>query len=838
MDSESKIDQSTNVFLCTSSCIKTSVVEDLFKTISVLRKRPYIVVPVKMSYGTPDQPINEGTAIACFARIVETKKKLDKEKALTRGDLIIALESGIYVFADSESCYDICVLMVYDTNNNTIRRYNSFGIMIDRTMFKMCIDKEFNPDNEEHYLYWNVLENNQGPIQSAQTTTLGFENSSDEIELLDFEFKQYINSYKKIVSLKKDELIGYSKTFGNFLQRFFKLQPDNWMADPRFGNIDRRQQIKDCLEKFMIDDFTDMIPDYPKPGVMFKHMTSITVNPTLLNTMYDLLERMIHSNFDVDQIDYFAGLDARGFYFAPVLAKIFKKGFIPVRKAKKIPRSDTYKIATQSYGTEYSEDEFGLEYRDEFMVEAGKPKKNVLILDDLLATGGSLIGASSVLQKVGLTVVGAVTVYDVPVLREVAKERLNAQGIRYKVLINNDNVPNDFGKLGYLIPEIIYQRIKFDIMKKKRNLVSQRIYTLTPKQWTEFDGKTQEQILQIDQNKMAVMTLIYTEKDADLASKIMSVMNSQMGINISFNKEYKPITTGIFSNGETSIKINANIRGKHVVIVSQIRTGHVNNDYMELLLILDACSRSSADKLTVVMPYYPYSRSDKKDDPRSPIAAAMVSNMLNKMHVDNLVSVDLHAGQIQGYMDKGFHNLYIKRYMCEFIHKNYLRFYDKSEWNNLFILIAPDAGSARAVKGYSSLLGINNIILDKQRDYSRPGTVTGSRFIGSKDDFKGKTGFIIDDMADTMGTMCSAAKELVENGMKDVVVFVTHGVLSGPAIEKINQTPHIKEVVVSDTLPQDHNVARCPKLKVLSTAELLARVVHGILTGRSISRLF
>jgi ribose-phosphate pyrophosphokinase len=259
---------------------------------------------------------------------------------------------------------------------------------------------------------------------------------------------------------------------------------------------------------------------------------------------------------------------------------------------------------------------------------------------------------------------------------------------------------------------------------------------------------------------------------------------------------------------------------------------------MQLNLILDTCRRSGVEKITVVMPYYPYARSDKKDAPRCAIGSKVVARMLELTHINNLVSVDLHAGQLQGHIDSGFHNLYMIRYICDYIYNNYLKFYPETEWNNHFVLIAPDAGAAKAVKKYSKLLGINNVIMDKERDYSNPGTVLRSRYTGSVEDFKDKTGIIIDDMIDTMGTMCSAASTLVKDGLKDVIVFASHGVLSGPAIKNINESDHIKEVIVTDTLPQQHNVAKSPKINILSSAEIIARTIDGIITGRSISRLF
>lgn len=365
-----------------------------------------------------------------------------------------------------------------------------------------------------------------------------------------------------------------------------------------------------------------------------------------------------------------------------------------------------------------------------------------------------------------------------------------------------------------------------------------RKYTLESDIWANIDGMTVDEIYKIDSDKMQRVKILYTEKEKDLAEKIMDVLIKQTGAKIASNEYRVNITTGLFSNGETRVEINTNIRNNHVIIICQTRTMHINNDLIELFMIIDACSRADAKKITLIMPYYPYSRSDKKDAPRCPIGASVIASILKNMHISNLVSIDLHAGQIQGFIDKGFHNLYIRNYMCDYIYNNHLKFYDEKNWNEHFILVAPDAGSGKAIKGYSKILGINNIILDKQRDYSKPGTIIQSRFIGDKNDFKNKTGIIIDDMADTMGTMCSASKELVDNGMKDVIVIVTHGVLSGQAIQRINITPYIKKVIVTDTLPQSENLKLSAKLEIVSVSELIARTIDGILTGRSISRLF
>jgi ribose-phosphate pyrophosphokinase len=763
------------------------------------------------------QPINEGTSACCFERIAKGLQLLRNQKiTLTYSDLFIAIENGIYIQELTNQIHDVCVVMIcrfnLDGSVMNIIRHNSFGIEIDPNIFKIYLDT-IDPSTK-------ITLNDNNPIMIDNNPTF----------------------YNNTVFCHEGEIIGFmDNTYGYFLEKLFHVPHDNWMADPRFGNIDRRVQINDALEKFIIDINTDIIPNYPKPGIMFKDMTSITINHTLLNIMYVLLEKMITNNFDLTQIDYFAGLDSRGFYFAPILARIFKKGFIPVRKANKIPKDEAIKIASASYDTEYSTDEFSLHYRSEYCMNTGISQRNktVLILDDLLATGSSIIGASKVLKNVGLDVIGAVTIYDVPALRSTSKEKLNNNNIPYKVIISDNSFPNDYAKLSYVIPDVMFKRIHY-MLQEAKTPETVRKYTLTPTEWMKYEGMTYNQIKKIDASKMENVRMIYTEKDMNLAVKILDVLRQQTNADLrTLNNLLRAnITNEQFSNGETRVKIDANIRDKHIIIVSQIRTGNINNDLIELLLIIDACNRANAEKVTVVMPYYPYSRSDKKDDPRCPIGAAVIANLLKSLDVHNLISVDLHAGQIQGYLNKGFHNLYVKKYLCEHIYKKYLRFTPKNEWNNKYVLIAPDSGSAKAIKDYSKILGINNIILDKQRDYSKPGTVMNSRMIGSREDLEGKTGIIIDDIADTMGTMCSAAKELVENGVKDVIVCVTHGVLSGEAIKRINETCYIKEVTVTDSLPQDDNVTKCPKLLVLSISELIARAIDGIISGRSISRLF
>jgi ribose-phosphate pyrophosphokinase len=755
-----------NIYICSESFLKIKSVERIVEVLSSTHQTTYELISKNIDYNTYEQPINDGTFFACHKRVLSMEEHLKESGILMDDkDLIISLENGVFFntyqdFQESSVVRDMCVIEVYDGKRSI--QYTSFGIQIDTRLFSMYM-KGFDSQNKS----------------------------------------------------KNMRIMGrHDESFGKFLQRSFGVPHNNWMKDPRFGSCDRSDQIDDCCNKFLLDFCTDKIPDFPRKGVLFQDITSIMTHPQLLNILYNLLEKFITRNYDLDQIDFFAGLDARGFYFAPILAKTFGKGFIPIRKSKNVPHTGDINVVTQKYGTEYSSDSFGLTARP----DRYKGKK-VLILDDLLATGGSLIAAKSVLEQAFLNVVGAVTIYDVDALLLRADRDLEFNGLHCKVLVRPGD--SDLCKLKYKMSDITLEGLY-------ATPVNTRKYTMTSEEWLKGSETC----------GMKDIKLLYTAKDIELSKKLLWVMRREFGVDFGVDSFEPNISSGLFSNGEIRMDITTNVRNKHVVVVSQARPGTVNSDLMELFMILDALQRAGSYAITVILPYYPYSRSDKKDSPRCAIGAAVIANIFEQLGVDNLISIDLHAGQLQGLIKKGFHNLYIKNYMSEFIHTNYLRYHEPNTWNDKFILISPDAGAAKAVKSYSKTLGINNIILDKQRDYSKPSVVLKSRIIGDKNEFEGKTGLIIDDIGDTMGTMCSAAKELVDRGMKDVVIFVTHGILSGQAIDRINSTSYIKEVVVTDTLPQEDNLRSSPKIRVLSIDELIVRTIDGIITGRSISRLF
>lgn len=284
-----------------------------------------------------------------------------------------------------------------------------------------------------------------------------------------------------------------------------------------------------------------------------------------------------------------------------------------------------------------------------------------------------------------------------------------------------------------------------------------------------------------------------------------------------------------FGNGETRFEIQTNVRNRHIIIVSQMRTGNVNNDFMALTMILDACNRSDAIKLTVVIPYFPYSRSDKRDKPRVPIGAANIARILNLYNIDNIISLDLHAGQLQGLFNKGFHNLYIKNTMIEELNKII------GENRNDYVLVSPDAGSIKRIEAYSEKLKMDYIILHKIRDYNNPGTIKKSLLVGDKEQYYGKTGIIIDDMVDSMGTMFSATNVLIENGIKDVIIAVTHPIFSGNSIDNLENNNGIKNVIVTNSLPLPR---KSHKIKVIDCSLLITKAIVCITNGDSISKLF
>lgn len=282
-----------------------------------------------------------------------------------------------------------------------------------------------------------------------------------------------------------------------------------------------------------------------------------------------------------------------------------------------------------------------------------------------------------------------------------------------------------------------------------------------------------------------------------------------------------PVLCDTFSDGEIRIEIQDNVRGDDVFVV-QSTCAPVNFNLMQLCLMLDALKRASAGRVTAVMPYYGYARQDRKVSPRAPISARMVADFLSVSGMDRLVTIDLHAGQIQGFFDMPVDNLYAQPVILD-----YLR-----NLSSDVVVVSPDAGGVERARSYAKRLGADLAIVDKRRD--KPNQAEAMNVIGN---VKDKIAIVLDDMIDTAGTMVAASTVLLDKGAKEVMAAATHPVLSGPAIERISASPFSK-VLVTDTVPLGEKVKACPKLHVLSVAGILAKAIHNIHTESSVSVLF
>lgn len=276
-----------------------------------------------------------------------------------------------------------------------------------------------------------------------------------------------------------------------------------------------------------------------------------------------------------------------------------------------------------------------------------------------------------------------------------------------------------------------------------------------------------------------------------------------------------------FSDGEIRVEIGDNVRGDDVFVI-QPTCAPVNFNLMQLCLMLDALKRASAWRVTAVVPYYGYSRQDRKVSPRAPISAKMVADFLTAAGMHRLVTVDLHAGQIQGFFNLPVDNLYAQPVMLDHIR----------QIATDIVIVSPDAGGVERARSYAKRLGAGLAIIDKRRD--RPNQASAMHLIGSVKDM---VAIVVDDMIDTAGSMVAAGKVLLENGAREVIASATHPVLSGPAIERLRNSD-FSQVLVTDTIPTGDKLADCSKIKVLSVAGLLAKAIHNIHTESSVSVLF
>ncbi len=281
-----------------------------------------------------------------------------------------------------------------------------------------------------------------------------------------------------------------------------------------------------------------------------------------------------------------------------------------------------------------------------------------------------------------------------------------------------------------------------------------------------------------------------------------------------------------FANAEIYCEMEKNVRGADVFVI-QSTCYPVNDNLMELLVMIDALKRASAASINAVIPHYGYARQDRKVKPRSPISAKLVADLLTAAGATRVTTMDIHAGQIQGFYNIPFDNIYVSPVILDFIIKG-----NEINFENA-VFVSPDAGGVERVRYYAKKLKCDLAMIDKRR--TGPNVAKAMNIVG---DVEGKEAIIIDDMIDTAGTLVEAAKALRKNGATKIYTAATHAVFSNPAIERLSNCEEIHKVIVTDTIPLTEEAQNCPKITVLSTAELLAKAIHRTFKDDSVSSLF
>lgn len=311
---------------------------------------------------------------------------------------------------------------------------------------------------------------------------------------------------------------------------------------------------------------------------------------------------------------------------------------------------------------------------------------------------------------------------------------------------------------------------------------------------------------------MKGLTVFSGNSNLGLANRICNYLNVPLG----------GAKVKTFSDGEIQIEIQENVRSKDVFIVQS--TCHpVNDNIVELLLMVDAFKRSSVSRITAVMPYYGYARQDKKVAPRVPISAKVVADLLTVTGTNRMITMDLHAGQIQGFFNIPVDNLFATPVILDYIKRNL---------TDDLVIISPDAGGVERARAFAKRLNAGLAIIDKRRD--APNVAQAMAVIG---DVKNKVAIILDDMVDTAGTLTEAADAIVSKGAREVHACATHPVLSGPALKRI-QDSDLKSLVVMDTIPLSEEAAALDKIKVLTIAELVGEAIIRSHRGDSVTSLF
>ena len=309
------------------------------------------------------------------------------------------------------------------------------------------------------------------------------------------------------------------------------------------------------------------------------------------------------------------------------------------------------------------------------------------------------------------------------------------------------------------------------------------------------------------------MKILTGNSNKNLSSKIAKYLKEKL-VNSNIRK---------FKDGEIYVEINENIRGNNIFFIQSV-SSPANDNLMEMLLCIDALKRSSAKNITAVIPYFGYARQDRKVVPRTSISAKLVSNLITKAGADRVVTVDLHAGQIQGFFDIPVDNL--------FATPIFARHARKKIKSKKIICVAPDVGGTERARALGKLLGVGLAIVDKRRP--KPGRSQVMNVIG---DVKGQTCIIVDDIIDSGGTIINSAKALKDRGAKEVYVYITHGVLSGDAVKKIKNSV-IKNLVITDTIDNVEKVKSAKNIEVLTISGLMGEAIKRISNSTSVSDLF
>ena len=279
---------------------------------------------------------------------------------------------------------------------------------------------------------------------------------------------------------------------------------------------------------------------------------------------------------------------------------------------------------------------------------------------------------------------------------------------------------------------------------------------------------------------------------------------------------------GKFSDGEIAISLPNTVRGKDIFII-QSTSSPVNDNLMELMIMIDACKRASAGRITAVMPYFGYARQDRKARPRDPITAKLVADLLTTAGADRILTMDLHAAQIQGFFEIPVDHLYGAPLLAR---------YYKNKMNEDWVVVSPDVGSVARARNFASRVNAPIAIVDKRRP--KANAIEVMNIIG---DVKGKKCLMVDDMIDTAGTICQGAEALMKNGAEEVYACCSHGVLSGPALERIEKSA-IKELAILNTINMPEHIKNHPKIKVLSVAKIFAKAITTVYSDSSLSAIY